>query len=56
MNLSENLTTVFKEAYTDEIKKAVVAFANTAGGHIYIGIGSNYQEIQLLLPLLLYTI
>lgn len=41
VNLSENLTTVFKEAYTDEIKKAVVAFANTAGGRIYIGIADD---------------
>lgn len=32
LNLSENLTTEFKEAYTDDIKKTVVAFANTAGG------------------------
>lgn len=32
LNLSENLTTEFKEAYTDDIKKTVVAFTNTAGG------------------------
>lgn len=41
MNLSENLTTEFKEAYTDDIKKSVVAFANTAGGRIYIGIADD---------------
>lgn len=41
MNLSENLTTEFKEAYTDEIKKTVVAFANTAGGRIYIGVADD---------------
>ena len=41
MNLSESLTTEFKEKYTDEIKKTVVAFANTAGGKIYIGISDS---------------
>lgn len=41
MNLSENLTTEFKEAYTDDIKKTVAAFANTAGGRIYIGIADD---------------
>lgn len=41
MNLSENLTTEFKETYTDEIKKTVVAFANTTGGRIYIGIADD---------------
>ena len=41
MNLSESLTIEFKEKYTDEIKKTVVAFANTAGGSIYIGISDD---------------
>lgn len=41
LNLSENLTTEFKEAYTDDIKKTVVAFANTAGGCIYIGVADD---------------
>ena len=41
MNLFENLTTEFKEVYTDDIKKSVVAFANTAGGRIYIGIADD---------------
>lgn len=41
MNISENLTTEFKIKYTDEIKKTVVAFANTAGGRIYIGISDD---------------
>jgi len=33
----ENLTTEYKREYTDNIKKTVVAFANTAGGKILIG-------------------
>ena len=34
----ENETTEFKREYTDSVKKEVVAFANTCGGVIYIGI------------------
>lgn len=41
LNLSKNLTTEFKEAYTDDIKKTVVAFANTAGGRIYVGVADD---------------
>lgn len=41
MKLSEGCTVEFKEVYTDEIKKAVIAFANTAGGRIYIGIADD---------------
>ena len=45
MNLSESLTIEFKEKYTDEIKKTVVAFANTAGGSIYIGISDDGDAV-----------
>ena len=34
----ESLTCEFKQEYTDEIKKTVIAFANSEGGDIYIGI------------------
>ena len=37
----ENTTTEFKREYMDDIKYAVVAFANTDGGKIYIGIDDN---------------
>jgi ATP-dependent DNA helicase RecG len=37
----ENLTTEFKREYTEEIKKTIVAFANTAGGTLYIGINDD---------------
>jgi ATP-dependent DNA helicase RecG len=37
----ENLTTEFKREYTEEIKKTVVAFANTTGGTLYIGINDD---------------
>ena len=37
----ENKTTEFKREFVDEIKKTVIAFANTDGGNIYIGITDN---------------
>ena len=36
--MREDKNTEFKREFTDEIKKTVVAFANTDGGTIYIGI------------------
>ena len=37
----ENKTTEFKREYIDDIKNTVVAFANTDGGKIYIGINDD---------------
>ncbi|MDR0290661.1 MAG: putative DNA binding domain-containing protein [Treponema sp.] len=37
----ENLMTEFKRKYTEEIKKTIIAFANTAGGTLYIGINDD---------------
>ncbi|MGC6173272.1 RNA-binding domain-containing protein [Lacrimispora sp. 38-1] len=37
----ENKITEFKREYMDDIKYAVIAFANTDGGKIYIGINDN---------------
>ena len=31
----ENLTTEFKREYTDDVKKVVVSFLNTEGGHAH---------------------
>lgn len=36
--MTEGMTTEFKREYTDEIKKTVVAFANTSGGELLIGV------------------
>ena len=46
--LQESKTTEFKREYTDDLKYAVVAFANTDGGKIYIGINDDgsVQGIQ----------
>lgn len=37
----ENKTTEFKREYMDDIKYAVIAFANTEGGKLYIGMNDN---------------
>jgi ATP-dependent DNA helicase RecG len=41
MKLIENTTTEFKREYVADINKTVVAFANTSGGNIYIGIDDD---------------
>lgn len=38
MKLMENTTTEFKRIYVENIKNTVIAFANTNGGKVYIGI------------------
>ena len=38
MDYAENETTELKSIYVDDIKKEIIAFANTFGGTIYIGI------------------
>lgn len=43
----EGLNIEYKREYIDEIKKTVVAFANTSGGKIYIGIDDNGDVIGL---------
>ncbi|MBO5523417.1 MAG: ATP-binding protein, partial [Roseburia sp.] len=37
----------FKSQMTDEIYKEVIAFANTDGGTIYIGIDDNGNEVGI---------
>lgn len=39
--MNENKTTEFKREYMDDIKYTVVAFANTEGGKLYIGIDDS---------------
>lgn len=41
MTLYESESIELKEIYTAELKKEVVAFANTSGGTIYIGVRNN---------------
>lgn len=41
ISLLENKTTEFKREYMDDIRYAVIAFANTDGGKLYIGINDD---------------
>jgi len=41
MKYSENENIELKREYTPEIKKEIIAFANTNGGYLYIGISDN---------------
>lgn len=45
MSLYESETVELKEIYTADLKKEVIAFANTNGGVIYIGIKDNGEII-----------
>ena len=45
MPMSETTTVEFKREFTSDINKAVVAFANTGGGTIYIGISDDGRVI-----------
>ena len=41
MLLKENATTELKREYTSDINKSVIAFANTNGGALYIGVAND---------------
>ena len=41
LEVGESIITEFKREYTDQIKKTIVAFANTQGGTLYIGINND---------------
>ncbi len=43
----ESENTEFKSQFTDEIYKEVVAFANTGGGDIYVGVDDNGNAVGL---------
>lgn len=47
MRIYESETIELKEIYTPDLKKEVVAFANTDGGTIYIGVQDNGKIIGL---------
>lgn len=51
----ENENTEFKSQFTDEIYKEVIAFANTDGGNIFIGVDDKGNEIGLDDPDDIYT-
>lgn len=43
----ENENTEFKAQFTEEIYKEVVAFANTGGGDIYVGVDNNGNAVGI---------
>ncbi|MGB8452473.1 MAG: ATP-binding protein [Anaerocolumna sp.] len=45
MRLAEGLTIELKRQIVDDIRKTVIAFANTNGGTIYVGIGDSGEVI-----------
>ena len=45
LSLSETATTELKREYTSDINKAVIAFANTSGGTLYIGVDNDGSSI-----------
>lgn len=47
MRIQESETVELKEIYTSDLKKEVVAFANTNGGTIYIGVQDDGEIIGL---------
>ncbi len=47
---TEGLHTELKREYTDNIKKTVIAFANTAGGILYVGIDDNGRIVGVTDP------
>ena len=46
----ESLTTEFKREYTDDVKKTIIAFANTTGGTLYIGIDDDGSMVGVKNP------
>lgn len=46
----ESLNVEYKSEYVEDIKKTVVAFANTSGGKLYIGISDSGEAIGLENP------
>ena len=47
MKMYESETVELKEIYTPELKKEIVAFANTNGGTIYVGVQDNGEIVGL---------
>jgi ATP-dependent DNA helicase RecG len=47
MKLFESETVELKQVYTSDLKKEIVAFANTNGGTIYIGVHDSGEIVGL---------
>ena len=49
-NIIEDNITEFKTSFQKEVIEAVVAFANSKGGHIYIGVADNGDILGVDMP------
>ena len=47
---TEGITKEYKREYTDDIKKTVIAFANTNGGEIWIGVADDNSAVGIADP------
>ena len=54
MRFKETETVELKETVTEDVKKEIIAFANTDGGEIYIGVKDDgtIEELKILMVLL----
>ncbi len=50
MAWTENASIEFKREYTPDVKNEIVAFANSNGGAVYIGVGDNGEAVGLSEP------
>lgn len=46
MLFAESETVELKSVYVEDIKKEIIAFANTRGGTIYIGVEDNGSGVE----------
>ena len=50
MLFQETATVVLKQDYAESIRKDIIAFANTSGGTIYVGVRDNGEVIGIASP------
>ncbi len=50
MDFKESEIVELKETVTDDVKKEIIAFANSTGGTLYIGVGDNGDIVGVLNP------
>ncbi len=46
-NIVENNTTEFKLSFQKEVIESVVAFANSKGGHIFVGVADDGETVGI---------
>jgi len=46
MLFQESDSVEFKETYIDDVRKEIIAFANTNGGTLYVGVKDDGNAVQ----------